>query len=193
LKNRKPVILYEEFSAEDKVDLALLENSVHFLFGEITEENVLNAIKWIVYENLSPNKTKHLTLYINSPGGDLYHAFALIDVIKASKRPIHTIGIGTIMSSGFLIFVSGSKGHRYISTNTGIMCHQYSDSPVGKHHDLKASMIEGEHCERRMFDILKTATNLSISEIKNKLLPATDVYLTAIELIELGAADYIFT
>ena len=181
----------EDFNSADRIDSKLLENSVHFLTGDIEEENVLAAIKWITYENIESSKHKQLTLYINSQGGDLYQAFALIDIMKSSRFPIRTIGIGSIMSAAFLIFVSGQRGNRYIAPNTGIMCHQYSDSSEGKHHDLKAAMKEGEYCNERMMKILKTATELPVSKIKSKLLPASDVYLTAQEMLDLGAADYI--
>jgi ATP-dependent Clp protease protease subunit len=181
----------EDFNSVDRIDNKLLENSIHFLTGEIDEANILAAIKWVTYENIETSKHKQLTLYINSHGGDLYQAFALIDIMKSSKFPIRTIGIGSIMSAAFLIFVSGQRGNRYIAPNTGIMCHQYSDSSEGKHHDLKAAMKEGEHCNERMMGILKIATELPIAKIKSKLLPASDVYLTAQEMVDLGAADYI--
>ena len=93
------------------------------------------------------------------------------------------------MSAAFLIFAAGDKGERYIAPNTGIMCHQYSDSSEGKHHDLKATMKEGENCNQRMLDILKEATGLTAARVKTKLLNATDVYLTAQETVDLGIAD----
>lgn len=179
------------FNAEDRINLALLENSTHFLTGEITEENIAETIKWITYENFDVSQKKILTLYVNSAGGDLYQAFALIDIMRNSHYKIRTIGIGVVMSAGFLIFASGSRGERYISRNTGIMCHQYSDGLEGKHHDIKAQMKEGEYCNERMLDILKEATHLPTRTIKAKLLPPSDVYLKATELVDLGVADHI--
>jgi ATP-dependent Clp protease, protease subunit len=179
----------EEFNADDRINVGLLENNVHFLVGEITEVNVNDCIKWIVYENLRDRTNKILTLYINSPGGDLYQALALIDIMRNSTHPIRTIGIGCIMSAAFLIFTSGTKGERYIAANTGLMCHQYSDVSEGKHHDLKATMKEGENCNQRMLEILQEATELTVAKVRSKLLNASDVYLTAEEAIELNIAD----
>lgn len=175
-------------SAEDRVESKLLQSHIHFLTGDIDEDNIRKAIQWIVYENLT-SETKTLTLYVNSQGGDLYSAFALIDVMNVSKHTIRTVGLGSVMSAAFLIFVSGTIGHRLIAPNTGIMCHQYSDSTEGKHHDLKATMAEGENCNQRMLSILETACDLDAKTIKRKLLNPTDVYLTADELINLGLAD----
>jgi len=178
----------EEFSAEDRINIKLLENSVFFLNGEIEEENVQNCIKWITYENLE-TKDKVLTLYINSTGGDLYQAFALIDIMRNSQHPIRTIGIGAVMSAAFLIFAAGTNGERYASKNTSFMCHQFTESMDNKYHDLKATMKENDLCNDRMVMILKEATGLAPSVIKKKLLPASDVYLSPEEVIELKVAD----
>jgi ATP-dependent Clp protease protease subunit len=181
----------DEFNASDRIGIKLLENSVHFLTGEITEENVNECIKWIVFENLDA-KEKVLTLYVNSSGGDLYQAFALIDIMRNSKHVVRTVGIGSVMSAAFLIFTSGDQGERHLAANTGIMCHQFAGGGSdAKFHDLKAEMKENELLNKKMVEILKNATGLAPSRIKTKLLPASDVYLTAQEAIELGIADHL--
>lgn len=180
----------EDFVADERINVRLLENHIHFLIGEITEDNINECIKWITYENLD-NKDKILTLYINSTGGDLYQAFALIDVMQGSKFPIRTVGIGAVMSAAFLIFASGTPGERYAAKNASFMCHQFSESTEGKYHDIKATMKENELCNVKMVQILKDATGLSVAKIKSKLLPASDVYLTAEEVLEYSVADAI--
>lgn len=179
-----------EQTAEDRIDNLLLDSHMFFLHGDIEEENIDRCIKWIEYENIDP-KDKLLTLYVNTAGGDLYQSLALIDIMKSSKHPIRTIGLGSIMSGGFLIFVCGAKGERYIAPNAGIMCHQLSDDITDKYHDIKSAVKEVENCNARMIKILRDATGLSALKIQSKLLPASDVYLTAKELIQLKAADYI--
>ncbi len=180
----------EDFTAQDRIDVKLLENHTHFLVGEISEDNVNECIKWITYENLD-SKDKVLTLYINSTGGDLYQAFALIDVMNSSTHSIRVIGIGAVMSAAFLIFASGTKGERFAAQNTSFMCHQFSAGVEAKYHDIKAEMKENESLNAKMVQILKDATGLIPSKIKTKLLPASDVYLTAQEVVEFGVADYI--
>lgn len=180
----------EDFSASDRIDVKLLDNHTHFLVGEIEEENITNCIKWITYENFDA-KEKTLTLYINSMGGDLYQAFALIDVMQSSSHPIRVIGIGSVMSAAFLIFASGTKGERFAAQNTSFMCHQFSSGTEAKYHDIKAEMKENESLNAKMVSILKEATGLPTAKVKAKLLPASDVYLNADEVIELGVADYI--
>ena len=101
---------------------SLYKEGILFITGDINEETTQEAMEWIQYQNLTKSKSKKkLTLYINSSGGNLYDAFALIDIMRASKLPIDTVGIGAVMSAAFLIFVCRRK--RFISPNTSIMCH----------------------------------------------------------------------
>ncbi len=182
---------FDDFNAEDRVSVKLLENHTFYLSGEIDEDTVNDCVRWLIFENLDVAKDKVLTLYINSTGGDLYHAFALIDMMHSSHHPVRTIGIGAVMSAAFLIFACGNKNERYAAKNTSFMIHQYSDNLVGKHHDLKATMRDGELCNQKMINLLKEATGLAPSKVRSKLLPASDVYLTAEEVVELGVADHI--
>ena len=181
----------EYFGSQDRIGLNLLKNHIHFLMGDITTDNINEAIRWIVYENCNPGE-KILTLYINSPGGGLNDAFALIDIMRCSKSKIRTIGIGSICSSAFLIFVAGTKGERYLSKTTSILSHQYSDIFEGKHHDLKSRMRESEFSHSRMLQVLEDSTNeLDTKEIRSKLLKPTDTWLTVEDMIEYGLADHI--
>jgi len=183
---------FDEFNAEDRQSIKFQDAGVHFLVGEIDEDNINEAVKWLAYENIDVRTDRILTLYVNSQGGDLYEAFGLIDMMRNSQVPIRTIGYGSVMSAGFLIFASGTKGERYISPNTGIMCHQMSATEeMGKYHDIKATRKETDRLNKAMYDILKEATGLDGRTIKNKLLPAHDVYMTAEEMVEYGAADHI--
>jgi len=191
-RNFSKLVIPEEFNAEDRIGIKLLENSTHYLSGEINEERVGDCIRWIVYENFNSKSNKILTLYINSTGGDLYEAFALIDIMRNSKLPIRVIGLGSVMSAAFLIFASGTPGERYAGKLTGFMSHQFTGSSEAKYHDLKAEMKEGDNCNAKMVEILKEATGLSAAKVRSKFLNSSDAYLSADEVIALNIADHIF-
>ena len=190
INQERPLSNNNVFDPDNAIDSKLLSNSIHYLSGDIAQENVDDAIKWLLYENLDP-KEKKLTLFINSTGGDLYQAFALVDMMNNSKHTIRTIGTGAVMSAAFIIFASGTRGERYISENAGIMCHQFSNTIENKYHDIKAQMKETDLCNARMLEILKQATGKNEDTVKLHLLPTSDVYLTAQEMIDIGAADHL--
>lgn len=176
-------------NVEDQIEFDLYTKGIHYLTGEIGQFNTTPLIQWIISENEKPVKKEYLTLYINSIGGDLYDAFAVIDMMKSSKIPIKTIGLGSLMSAAFMIFVSGWRGSRTLAKNTSIMCHQFSTSYEGKEHDIKASERETRFVKQKMLDIIKNSTDMDERTIKRKLLPPSDVWLSAQECIDLGVAD----
>lgn len=175
----------------EKVNTRLLNNHIYYLNGIINDYTSQEVIKWILYENTIKEDNKELTLYISSEGGDLNCAFAIVDIMRQSNYPIRTIGIGSIISAGFLIFACGATGKRIISRNTSIMIHQYSAGFIGKQHDLEAQFKELNLTKDRLVTTLKEVTGLKEDVIKNKLMPPTDVWMTPEELLKYKIADII--
>lgn len=128
---------------------------------------------------------------ICSEGGSVEDAFALIDVMKASSIPIKTVGLGCIASSGLLIFLAGHRGRRILTPNTSILSHQYSNYHEGKHHELFAIAKEHNLIQQRMLEHYREATGLDTDTILEKLLPASDIYLSAAEALDLNICDFI--
>ena len=182
---------YEQYSVDERIEATLHDNDIHYLNGELDNENIAKCIKWILSANLVKRPKRKLTLYINTVGGDLYETFGLIDVMRDSYHHISTIGIGAVMSAGVLIFASGKHGERYIGKNAGIMNHQHSDSIEAKMHDMKAQMKENNNCEQRCMQILRDATGYSLADVRKKFNNPSDQYLTAKQLVELKIADHI--
>ena len=149
--------------------------------------------QWIIEKNLLPGneRPKELTLIINSPGGSVHAAFALIDTMKGSAIPIKTVGLGLIASCGVLTFMAGTKGRRILTPNTSILSHQYSWGSSGKEHELFARVREFELSTERMLDHYKKCTGLKEKVIREVLLPPEDKWLSAKEAVKYGIADAI--
>ena len=164
----------------------------HVFMGDVTQETMKPLIDWIISENFNKEKKKkELTLGICSPGGDLNACFALVDVMKGSKIPIRTIGMGMIASCGLIMFISGTKGRRILTPNTSILSHQYSWGTYGKEHELFAVVKEYDLTTQRMIAHYKKCTGLSEKDIRKYLLPPHDVWLSAKEAKKLGLCDLI--
>ena len=170
----------------------LLSRGHHVFMSDVTQETMKPLIDWIIAENFNKEKKKkELTLGICSPGGDLNAYFALVDVMKGSKIPIRTIGMGMIASCGLLMFISGEKGRRILTPNTSILSHQYSWGTYGKEHELFAQVKEYDLTTERIVNHYKKCTGLSEKDIRKYLLPPHDVWLSAKEAKKLGLCDSI--
>lgn len=171
------------------------EGAGYYLLNEqIDAYSTGELIRYIVERNVNlEGQNTEIKLIINSNGGDLTSAFALIDVMKGSKIPISTFGLGTIASAALNIFLAGTKGRRFITPNTSILSHQYSWGNVGKEHELYALNKELQLTTTRMVNHYKKCTGMSEKDIKNILLPPHDVWLSAEEAIKYGIADKIVT
>ena len=107
----------------------------------------------------------------------------------SSQIPIKTVGLGTIASAGLLIFISGTAGRRVLTPNTSILSHQFSWYNEGKVHELFATMKEFELTQSRMIAHYELCTGLSREQIRENLLPAQDVWLSAQEALALNICD----
>ncbi len=163
-----------------------------FYFADpFTFETTKPVVNWIIEKNLLPDseRPKELVLIINSPGGSVHSAFGMIDTMKGSAIPMKTVGLGMIASCGILAFMSGDKGKRILTRNTSILSHQYSWGSGGKEHELFARVKEFELSTMRMLEHYKRCTGLTEKKIREILLPAEDVWLTAEEAVKYGIAD----
>ena len=171
--------------------IELLMNGMCVFMGDVTVDSMSPLIDWILSSNLKDKKPKELTLGICSRGGDLNACFALVDVMKGSRIPIKTVGLGMIASCGILTFMAGEKGSRILTPNTSILSHQYSWGSRGKEHELYAVMREFELSTDRMLAHYKKCTGLNEKKIREILLPPQDVWLSAEEAVQHGIADKI--
>lgn len=165
-------------------------DSVLLVFGEIDDDIAQSVVEWVINANMMEEGNPDvLTLMINSAGGSLHSAWAIIDVIRGSHIPIRIIGLGQIASAGLLIFSAGTKGMRILTENTSIMSHQYFWGAVGKHHELMAVQKEMSMTQERLMSHFRKVTGLSDEEINEKLMPPHDVYMDAWEAKALNICD----
>lgn len=164
---------------------------IAMLFGEVTTELVQELCAWIIGENISEHPPDTLTLMINSPGGELSSAFALIEIMQGSRIPIRTIGLGEIASAGLIIFMSGTKGCRILTPTCSVMSHHFSAGVAGNYHELLNANKEWGFIHKRIVDQYMRCTTLEESVVREKLIPNHDVFLSPTEALELGLADEI--
>jgi ATP-dependent Clp protease protease subunit len=178
--------LYSIYTAETRTA------GIYVFMGPVDAETIRPIVEWILCENyVVKKKRKELLLMICSEGGDTAAAFALIDVMKSSRVPIKTIGLGMIASAGLLIFLAGTPGRRLLTPNTSILSHQFSWYNEGKAHELFATLKEFELTQNRMVAHYQACTGLTEAKIRQHLLPPQDVWLSAQDALKLKVCDHV--
>ena len=98
-----------------KKEKGLSDYGTIYLSGSIEDGTSESVCKEIIEYNIS-GKTDHIQMIINASGGSCPAGFAIIDIMEWSRIPIFTTGIGMIASMALLVFMTGTKGRRVITT-----------------------------------------------------------------------------
>lgn len=180
---------------DDAIELALRTQGLYYVWGPI-EQGSLKSI----HADLSLKREmghalfakKEIRLAINSPGGDLDEANALIDLLANVPWDVATVGYGTCASAAAMLLASGTKGRRYAAPNTLIMAHVFTWSSEGKHHDLVAHRKPEDDAYKGMLRFWqKHSKYRTARDVEKHLLRKHDVWMTAAEALEHGIIDHI--
>jgi ATP-dependent Clp protease protease subunit len=129
-----------------------------------------------------------IKLYIYTYGGTCYAGFALIDVIRASKTPVHTIVLGTAMSMGIFIFNAGHK--RLIGEHATLLYHDVSLHLKDEMTEgIKINLDEALRLQKMGSDFLMEYSLVEESVLKDYINRKADWYIPAEEAIRLKIAD----
>lgn len=167
----------------------LLSERIIFLIGEINDEVASIIVSQILYLQ-AINSKEQITIYINSPGGEVNAGLAIYDAIKASSCPISTIGIGLCASMGAVLLSSGSKGLRYAYENCEIMIHQPLGGTNGQVSDLEIMTQRFIALKNKLNLILAQNTSQNIEKVAKDC--DRNFFLTSKEALEYHLIDDIF-
>ena len=131
--------------------------------------------------------------YVSSHGGSAVEMFSLYDVIRQIRDtvPIHTIGIGKVMSAGTLLLASGTKGERRIGKYCRVMIHGVISGQQGHLADIENEFDEAKMTQKMYIQALAEETNMTERYLRNLIKKTSNVYLSAEEAVDLGIADIV--
>jgi ATP-dependent Clp protease protease subunit len=165
------------------------ENGILYLSGPINFENAGNISRQIMEINYE-GKLSCIRLMISSPGGECDAGFSLIDVMKWSRIPVWTTGLGLAASMGFLILMAGERGHRSCSKNTTLLSHRFSVLTGGNYSDLLAHRIREDRLHKAIVNHYIENTKLKTQkEVEKLLLKDVDNYVSVDEALRYGIID----
>ncbi len=161
-----PMVIESSSRGERAYDIysRLLRERIIFL-GDAIEDHLANLIIAQLLFLDSEDPEKDISLYINSPGGQVTSGLAIYDTMQYVRAPVSTICLGMAMSMAGLLLAAGAKGKRYALPNSRIMIHQGSGGFRGAPPDALIQMREWEFLIQRNHEILARHTGQPLERV----------------------------
>jgi ATP-dependent Clp protease protease subunit len=164
----------------------LLKERIVMLFTPINDQVANVLIAQLLYlEREDPNKD--ISMYIQSPGGDIHSGLAIYDTMQLIRPDVSTICVGMAASMATVLLCSGAKGKRYALPNSTIHMHQAAGGAQGQATDIQIAARE----ITRLQDILKEIIVKHTGQSMDKVTQDTDrdYYLDPAQAVEYGIID----
>ncbi len=173
--------------AYDIFSLLLKERIV--VLGTAINDAVANVIvAQLLYLN-SLDQKQPISLYINSPGGEVYAGLAIYDTMQMIQAPVSTVAIGVTASMGTALLSFGAKGKRYALPHATIHMHPTGGGARGYTEDVRIAVREQERLQAQLFHLIGKHTGHTWQEIEAQFI--RDKYMTAPEAKGYGLIDEI--
>ena len=164
----------------------LLKDRIIFL-GTPIDDAVANLITAQLLFLESEDSDRDISIYINSPGGQVYAGMAIYDTMQYIKPEVSTLCLGMAMSMGAILLGGGSKGKRFALPNAQIMIHQGSAGFQGTPTDIDIQAREVLSLRKRMAEILAKHTGQPLERVEQDI--DRDKFMTADEGKAYGIID----
>lgn len=170
-----------------KIEDELLSRREIFLTEEVNAETSNELIKQLMYLERQ-DSGQEITLYINSPGGEVISGLAVYDLISLMKSPVRTVCTGTAASMGAILFLAGKK--REMLPHTRLMIHDpsFGGGSIGgkKSHELRHELEKLDEVREALAKIIAEKTGRPLEEIYD--VTSDDTFYSAEEAITFGLA-----
>jgi ATP-dependent Clp protease protease subunit len=166
----------------------LLNERIIFL-GQAVDDQVANLVVAQLLHLEAADPDKDVSLYINSPGGQVYAGLAIYDTMQFIKPDVSTVCFGIAMSMGSLLLAGGAPGKRLSLPNARILLHQPSGGYQGQASDIEIHARETLALREQIDLIYARHTGQDTAKVRDDM--DRDRYYTAAEAQEYGLVDRI--
>jgi ATP-dependent Clp protease protease subunit len=185
-----PTVIEQTNRGERAFDIysRLLSERIVFL-GSAIDDAVANLVIAQLLHLESDNPDQDVSLYINSPGGDMTALFAIYDTMQFMRPDVATICIGQAASAAAVLLASGAKGKRAVLPNARVLIHQPHGGAQGQSTDLELAVAEMVEMRRRMVQILAESTGQTTERITADI--DRDYILRGDDAVAYGLVDHV--
>lgn len=168
----------------------LLNDRIVFLGEPVTRDSANLVIAQLLHlESQDPDKD--ISLYIDSPGGDVYAGLGILDTMNFIKPDVSTICVGMAASMGAVLLAAGARGKRLALPNSMVMIHQPSSGVQGQQTDIQIVADETKWIRQHINELLSDYTGQSIEKVNADT--ERDNYLRAQEACDYGLVDRVIS
>lgn len=185
-----PMVIESSPRGERAYDIfsLLLRNRIIFLGTPINDQVANLIVAQLLFLN-QEDRNEPISMYINSPGGQVYAGLAIYDTMQMITNPIRTFAVGVTASFGTVLLTAGTKGERYALPHATIHMHQPLGGAQGQATDIEIQAREILRLKARLNEIMAFHTDHSLADIERDT--DRDFYLDAKAAVEYGLVDHV--
>ena len=150
--------------------------------------NIVNA-QMLFLESVDPKAD--ISLYLNTPGGEVYSGLAIYDTVQLIRPDVATICTGMAASMGAVLLCAGQKGKRSALPHSRVMIHQPLGGINGQASDILIEAREIENLRRDLFGIIASHSGQPCEKVAAD--GDRNYWMTAREALDYGMVDRILT
>lgn len=195
-----PIVVEQTAKGERSYDIysRLLRDRVVMLEGEVHDQMANLIVAQLLFLE-SENPDKDISMYINSPGGQVTAGLAIYDTMQFIKCDVQTIVLGQACSMGSFLAQAGAKGKRFVLPEARTMIHRVSSGTPGtrgsvhvqelQFEDAKRTYEESQRINKRLTELYvkHNSAGKSYEELFETM--KFDTFLSAQEAVDWGLAD----
>ena len=191
-KNIIPMVVESSGRGERAYDIysLLLRERIIFV-GTPIDDQVANVVVAQLLYLSREDADREISMYINSPGGQIYAGLAIYDTMRMIPNKISTVAVGVTASFGTVLLSAGTKGQRYALPHATIHMHQPLGGAQGQASDIEIQAKEILRLKERLNEILSESTGQSIDVIIKDT--ERDFYMSADQAVEYGLIDKVLS
>ena len=187
-----PYVIEQTPRGERSYDIysRLLNDRIVFLGEPVTRDSANLVIAQLLHLE-SQDPEKDISLYIDSPGGDVYAGLGILDTMNFIKPDVSTICVGMAASMAAVLLAAGAKGKRLALPNSMVLIHQPSSGVQGQQTDIQIVADETKWIRQHLNELLSEYTGQPLEKVNVDT--ERDDYMRAQEAADYGLVDRVIS
>ena len=166
----------------------LMMDRIIFL-GVPIDDDVANIIQAQLLFLASQDPNADITLYLNTPGGQVHSGLGIYDTMQLVQPDVATVCTGMAASMGAVLLCAGEKGKRSALPHSRVLIHQPLGGAQGQATEILIAAKEIEKTRTELFNIIASHTGQKLAKVAAD--GERDYWMTAEEAKAYGMVDEI--